>query len=483
MTKKRKRKNARTLIALVCVLILMIVSYILLIQHKKEEEKDTNEEPDTSIPLNEMETSDIKEMQVSNDNWNFTLVNQEEIWRLQGEEAFPLDQSTVSSLANSMASLSATKQVTEEAEDLAEYGLDSPEITVIIKKSDDSLMTLTIGDQLTTGSDYYASINTEDTVYVVNALVRNAFTKVKNDLMEIEELPTLNTELITGLKVDGSKYPNFSLMYDKDNKEDFSGSSLYPWYITGYYKENANADLTAVNEMLANYTSISFKGGIDYKKENLALYGLETPKDALSIWYLEEEAGDVKELTLYLGNQDEQGDYYVRLGGSNRTYTMTESVVTELFDIDVFSLTSKTTNLINIDSISNFTVSTGSISHLYTVDKETSTDSDGNETTTDIFAVDGVAYENEEVFRSFYQSIIGLSVDGVLPENATVSEDEVLHISFQIKDDAGKDNKTYTVDYLPYDDENYAVRTNGKILFTISKEKISTVIETIKNFK
>lgn len=482
MAKKKKRKNAQTLIALVGLLIVMIVAYILLIQHNKKEEQALEEEEDTSISLNEIEESDIKEMHISNNSWDFTLVNEDEIWSLKGEEAFPLDQDAASTLANKMASLTATKQVMEDAEDLSDYGLDSPEITVTITKADDSVLTLKIGNQLAIDSGYYATLDDDNAVYVVEALVRNTFVKGKSDLMAFEELPTLSTDLITGIKVDGSQFSNFSLINDTNNKDDFSGSSLYPWYISGYYKENANADLTAVTELLSNYVSISFKEGIDYKKENLEQYGLDTPKDALTISYREEEDGDVKELTLYLGNQDEQGNYYVRLEGSSRTYTMSASSVTNLFDVDVFSITSKTTNMVSIDSISNFSVSTGSDSHLYTVDKKTSTDDDGNETTTDVFGVDGVTYDDDTSFRSFYQSIIGLSVDGILPENATVSDDAVLHISFQLKDENASGSRTYTVEYLPYDADNYAVRTNDKILFTISKDKITNVIDTINNF-
>lgn len=483
MAKNKKRKNALTLIAMLGLLVVMLGAYGLLLQHNKDVENLSEEEEETQIPLNEMEESEIKELQVLNESTEFTLINKDELWSLKEEEAFPVDQDVASNLASRMASLQATKEVIENAEDLSEYGLDSPEITVTIKKSDDSIMTMSIGDQLTTGNGYYASINNGTTVYVVEALVRNTFVTKKNDLMLIEDLPSISTELITGVKVTSNQFSNFTLMHDENNKDDYSGSSLYPWYITGYYKENANADLTAANQLLTNYTSLSFKEGVDYKKENLDQYGLKTPETSLTIWYREEEGGEVKDLTLYLGNQNDQGEYYVRVEGSDCTYTMASSMVSTLFDIDVYSMTAKSTNLISIDSITNFTVNTGSISHMYTVDQEVSSDSEGKETITDIFAVDGVVYEDDTSFRSFYQNLIGLSIDGVLPEDATVESDPVLRISWQLKEEKANGEKTYTVEYLPYNNDSYAVRTNDKLLFTISKEKVAAAIEAIKEFE
>ena len=250
MAKNKKRKNTLTLIAMLGLLVVMIGAYGLLLQHNKDVENTSDEEEEAQIPLNEIEESEIKELQVLNETTEFTLINKDEMWSLKEEEAFPVDQNTASNLASRMASLQATKEVIENANDLAEYGLDSPEITVTIKKSDDSTMTLSIGDQLTTGNDYYATINNETTVYVVEALVRNTFITEKNDLMQIEDLPSINTELITGVKVTSNQFSNFTLMYDENNKDDYSGSSLYPWYITGHYKENANADLTAVKPFL-----------------------------------------------------------------------------------------------------------------------------------------------------------------------------------------------------------------------------------------
>lgn len=483
MAKNKKRKNTLTLIAMLGLLVVMIGAYGLLLQHNKDVENTSDEEEEAQIPLNEIEESEIKELQVLNETTEFTLINKDEMWSLKEEEAFPVDQNTASNLASRMASLQATKEVIENANDLAEYGLDSPEITVTIKKSDDSTMTLSIGDQLTTGNDYYATINNETTVYVVEALVRNTFITEKNDLMQIEDLPSIKTELITGVKVTSNQFSNFTLMYDENNKDDYSGSSLYPWYITGHYKENANADLTAVNQLLTNYTSLSFKEGVDYKKENLDQYGLKTPENALTIWYREEEGGEVKDLTLYLGNQNDQGEYYVRLEGFDSTYTIASSTVSALFDVDVYSITAKSTNLISIDSITNFTVNTGSISHMYTVEQEVSTDSEGKETTTDIFAVDGVVYEDDTNFRSFYQNLIGLTIEGILPEDATIKEDPVLRISWQLKEEKANGEKTYTVEYLPYDNDSYAVRTNDKLLFTISKEKVAAAIKAIKEFE
>lgn len=478
MSKSRKKKNMLTFLLLISSVIILLVAYLLLLdRNKKKEEADADKEEDTSIMLTSINEEDVSEVRVLNASYEFTVKKEGDVWLLKGEEAFPLNQTVAENLISKICSLNAIKLVLDEAEDLSEYGLSTPGITVTIVQKDGTKQTLNLGDTLATESNYYASMNDENAVYVVSSSIYSAYDKSRSDLMEVEDVPTISSDLITGLKISSNQYDSFTLLNDENSKLDYSGGGLYPWYIKEYYSNDVNADTEAVNELLSNYTSISMSSGVDYRKENLSDYGLDNPETALSIWYLEEEGGEEKELTLFFGKQDEEGNYYVRMENSDRTYLMSASKVETLCKVDVFGLTSKMTNLINIDSITGFDIQYGTNQHSYTIKTEEETS---------VFYVDGVEYDEDAAFRAFYQKVIGLTVDGIMTETIDESTKPVVEITFHLKNDVASKygdmirDGEFHVEYLPYDEEHYAVRVNNNEIFVILKEKIAQLMDAVE---
>lgn len=488
MAGSKKKKNVLTLVLLAGTVVVLIGAYLLLIDHnKKEEEKAAAKaaEDDTSVTLTDFDKANIAEIDVSNENYEFTLVQEDEIWYLKGEEAFPIDQSVAGIFASTAAGLKANQIVAEDATDLSQYGLDAPSVQVHVTLIDGTEKSFAFGDKLATGNNYYGKIDDENTVYVLSTANRSSYNKGREDLMEKDTVPSITAELVTGIKVESDSYNNFTLLYDEKNSGDYSANQMFPWCIKGYYNGEVSADSSAVSDFLSGYTAITFSKAVDYKEENLENYGLKYPAAALTIWYKEEEEGEEKELTLYLGNQDEDGNYYARLGDSNRTCLLSSSTVKDLFDVDVFSLTSKSTNIINIDGVSEIVATVEGKDYNYTIEHEETTGTDGAEVT-EKFYVDGRLYEDDSAFRSFYQSLIGLTVDDFLTEKVEISEKPVLTLDFKFTEDAITSNNysihNFVAEYLPYDEDNYAVRINGVINFTTSKDKVDTVIQEVKDF-
>lgn len=484
MAGSKKKKNALSLLALLLAVCLMIVAYILLIGHKKEEEAKKAEEEaaaetSQSISLTEFDSTEVTELHVVNSTYEFTIVPKDETWVMKGEEAFPLDQDIAGSLINVISNLTATQEVTGSTTDLEEYGLQTPEIKVTAVKKDGTNVVLNIGDKLTTDSSFYGSIEGDSKVYILPTSTHAEYAKEREELMDIEASPSITSTLIKGLKVESEQYDDFTLLYDEDNPLDFSGNALYPWYLKDTYNEDLCADTTNVTTLLENYTTMDVSKAVDYVKENLENYGLKDPKNAVTVWYAEEEGGEQKEFTIFIGNQDEEGNYYVRTGDSDRTYTMASATIEKMLNVDVFSLVSKFTNLVGVSTIDGFKVTMGSEEYSYKVEHKKETGTDGTESTSEVFYVGDKLYEDEDSFRQYYQQLIALSATGILPEDAAITGEPVLSIAFD-RTDISDD---FIVEFLPYEEDTYAVRINGSMIFSIDIQQVNAMIEAVRSFK
>ncbi|MBE5962471.1 MAG: DUF4340 domain-containing protein [Lachnospiraceae bacterium] len=476
----RKKKNLISLVSLLVVLMLLIVGYALVAdRNKKQEEKEAAKE-DTSYILSNQEEDAFSNISVTSGDTAFELVYEGDTWYLSGDDEFPLDQTKAGAMADGLESLSSNQLVIESPEDLSEYGLKDPLITVVGTTTYGDTITIAFGDELAAGNGYYSMVNGEAKVYVLTSTIRDKYDMSMTDLLKVEDTPDIDDTLITGVKVSSDTFPSFTLLYDENNATDHSGQNLYPWYISDVYPQNVNADTTAVNDMLTNYTTFSLSSCVDYKKENLGQYGLSTPKTTLSVWYREEEDGEVLEYTVYVGNQDENGNYYVRPENSDCTYIMTASNINKKFDVNPFDFVSKYTHLLNINTVEELNATMNDQKYSYKIDTTMTTDDAGTETTENTFYVNGTLYEEEQTFRNFYQSIIALSVDGVMPEGASYQDNPVLTLEFVRSEEYGGN---VTVRYLPYNDSYYAVEVNGIVTYMIDMRKVDDMILSIQEFE
>lgn len=476
----RKKKNTITLVSLLAAMALLIVGYALLVDYNKEQEEKEAAKEDEFYVLSNQEEDAFTNIAVTVGDTSFELVYEGDTWYLSGDDEFPLDQTKAGAMADNLESLTSEQLVIESPEDLAEYGLDQPAITVVGTTSFGDTVTIAFGDELAAGSGYYSMVNGEEKVYVLTSTIRSKYDMSMTDLLAVEDTPDIDDTLITGVKVVSDTFPSFTLLYDENNATDYSGQNLYPWYISDVYPENVNADTTAVNDMLTNYTTFSLSSCVDYKKENLGEYGLASPKTALSVWYREEEDADVLEYTLYVGNQNEDGNYYVRPEDSDCTYIMTASNISKKFEVEPFDFVSKYTHLLNIDTVEKLNITIGNQIYTYQIDHTVTTDDEGNETTESKFYVNGTLHEDEQTFRNFYQSIIALSVDGVMPEDAEYESSPVLTLEFVRSKEYGKD---VVVSYLPYNDSYYAVEVNGTVNYMIDMREVDELMTSIQQFE
>lgn len=474
---KKKSKNTRNLLLLGVVTVLLVVSYVLLVKHNDKKAADeaaaADEETATFAITQEEEEADITGLSIQSADANIVLTLSEDSWILQGEESFPVDNNTVTELVSAMSSLRASKTVTETPEDLSEYGLSEPSIKVTATKSDGTELILEIGDKMSVDTDYYGKLGDSDTVYVLPLATRTKFAITKDSLFAMPDIPTLSYNQLREVQLSSKLYSNFHVAYDAANPYDYTGVGTYSWYEVDNDHLPVNLDNTTYSTLLSKYISYDVTKGVGYGQDAMAQYGLSDQSTMLYVRY-EDSDGTEKEFTMYVGTTDENGNYYVSFDKEDRVYLMTADTMSDRLSAEVSDYISKYMHLVNIDSLDQLTVTTAGESHQYLADSETTTDADGNETTTITYLKDGTAYEDETAFKTFYQKAISLKQSGVLSYSDTVSGSSVLTITFELTD-----GDVVTAEYYEYNDTEYAVKMNGKLRFTSSREEVDGFIAAI----
>lgn len=188
-TKKRKNKSL-PLIILVGVLVVMIIAYSALstANDKKEAEeaaKIAAENADIMIASYDASTVTKLSYQAAGSD-KLTFLCSGGVWSYADDAKFPLNQTTVSSMASAISSIAAECEVNEGT--AADYGLDAPAYTISVTYSDGTSHTYKIGDYNSFNSSYYFSADGD--MYMITSGLTPYFSYELDDLLVLDTLPT-----------------------------------------------------------------------------------------------------------------------------------------------------------------------------------------------------------------------------------------------------------------------------------------------------
>ena len=111
-----------------------------------------------------------------------------EIWKIVEPREVVADDSAVSSMLGTLSGLNISDTITdtidEQPASLADYGLETPAVTVEFSTKSGSTQTLLLGDDAPTGSSLYAKATDQSRVVTVASYVKNEFSKSLFDLRE-----------------------------------------------------------------------------------------------------------------------------------------------------------------------------------------------------------------------------------------------------------------------------------------------------------
>ena len=561
MTAKKKKKGKGLLFAVLILIVLLVLYFVIDLQQKKsDQEAETEETEESSLPVSVTE-DEISKVTVKNGDVTMTYVKNDDTWTYEEDPDFPLDESAVNTKMNCLTTLTVDR-VLESPEDLSEYGLDKPQQEVTVLKTDGSTFTLYIGNQNSSNNDFYVKVDDGADVYTMPSSSVNAFNMQPYDVAKADSFPTLESTNIRDIKVE-----------KEDGTVEFSSDeSGTSWSVKDQDGNEETAGATAASDLANAVSSLTYKKFIDYKGDDLAQYGLDKPTETVTIVTEETEAETEEETeaatetemvsesesasetetgseettteavseeetteaateteseteteteepktievttTLLIGNTNDDGDYYVKLADNNGVYTMSESTLDKLLNVDVLDYVSMYLNDVPMTNMKSLEVTYQGETKTLTVeseeapveteasteeeteadtikisagaldDAETETESESEaETETETeseqqmrtvyhYLVDGEEVDSTP-FRLFYNNLIGLQAQKRTSEAPEVSGDPDFKLVF-----TKVDGTKLTTEFYLADDGLYDVLSDQNLPARISKMDVQKII-------
>ena len=237
-------------------------------------------------------------------------------WVTLDDPAWPVDQDALQDLADQLLALQATRKLEDVASE-ADYGLETPAITVTASWKDGSSTAYSMGDATPFADGYYLKLSGQTgTIYTIASSLSTAFNKSQSDLVVMEAVPAVAeaVRLTVGQTFDALK---------KETSTTIDPDQL--WYDAA---TDVPLDGTRVESL------ISAAQGIAWVK----LVTAAADAESLSAWQLDEDqavkvtltAADGEAAVILFGSTDENGDYYARLPDSAMVYTVEAGDVSSL---------------------------------------------------------------------------------------------------------------------------------------------------------
>jgi hypothetical protein len=127
-------------------------------------------------------------------------------WQITQPQPLPADQDSVTSLVNTLSSVSSDRLVEEKAANLAEFGLDNPSMQAVVIRKDGKSQKLLFGAENPTGSGFFAKTESDPRIFTVASWVKSSIDKGPGDLRD-KRLLTFDSEKLTRVELQGKGQP------------------------------------------------------------------------------------------------------------------------------------------------------------------------------------------------------------------------------------------------------------------------------------
>lgn len=294
--------------------LLVLVGLGLYIWHYEWGQEIPADEPKETILSVEQDQATAISI-ASSDAPTIRLSKVEGAWRVTSPFEAPADQSAVESILTRLEKLEAEEVVVEEADDVAQYGLDSPSRSVSVTlEGAGEPMVVEFGAAAPGGSAVYARTPTSPRVYTVEAFVESSFEKEPFDLRDRDLLHAKRDDVRT-LEVRG---PEGDYALARTDAGDWAfteplATRAGRWSVDGLLGTLENLEMEAVAEEEAG---------------DLTPFGLDRPGRSVRL-VLADGTARTLEIGSPAGDEDD-GKFHVREKGSSLVAIVPGAIVTDL---------------------------------------------------------------------------------------------------------------------------------------------------------
>ena len=176
-------KLARLLIA---AAVLAGLGGALWWSNKSEAAKVGKPDPKAPPKILDLKETDIKQIEIRHRDGEHTVVKRDGAgkWTITAPQSLAADQSAVSAIATTAASLAADRVVDENASNLPSYGLDPPKIGLTLTMADGKTYALRLGEDTPTDGNTYAMLDGDKRLFTIASFSKGSLDKQSKDLRE-----------------------------------------------------------------------------------------------------------------------------------------------------------------------------------------------------------------------------------------------------------------------------------------------------------
>lgn len=325
----KQTKTLKILVGIIA-LLLVVLAAVLLINRNRDaaQEGDSSQE---SLSGGETAYTDLT---FTNDTSTVSLaVNEEGAWYWVDDPDFPVSETAVTRITNTLAAITPEQTITE-GDTLDAYGLEDPAATVRATTAAGGQVSFAVGNAVTGSESRYALFNgDESTVYIISGNLYSLLSVGVYDMMDLPDLPVLPAERIDSISISGqvSTVLTAAVSVPEGGSSADSADVTVSWRSGGAnVTDNDDAQNIVSDVSVLSLTRCEvFKPTV----ESASLCGFDAPQASLTVDYTD-DAGAEQTLSLTIGGTTAAGDgHYVRLEGDDTIYSMSSDSLANLLKV------------------------------------------------------------------------------------------------------------------------------------------------------
>lgn len=476
-----------------CLLILAVLLGVLFGVSRMNHAEETEDENTETTPVTADEEDEVTAVSFRIAGQEVSFTKKEDEWSYDQDPEFPLKQTSIDNIVSKIVALEAEQVLEDGTVDPADYGLDDPS-QVIQYTAGEETTKISIGDENATTSLWYLSLNDNtDKIYLVNQGFDSMFPDDIMSFAEGESLPSVDSTAITEITVESENGYRIS-------------TADSGWSVTDAEGFTHDADSEQVDTLTGTLSSMSYGGMKEYHCTDMSQYGLAEPAATVTVHYTEEqtvedteteedgvetsddaetsdsteeenseesEAETVtveKQLVLLIGNQNEDGNYYATMQGSQEVHTLSQDTVESILGTEASEYWDLAVSPVTVTDIRSLDVTYQGKTDTIIRNTEETEDEDGNTTETITYTWNGEEVDKTEA-STLYSAVVSMQAQSKSKELEQAQEDEIvltLHT----------DDASYTVAYSPYDSSFYYAKDLQGVPSLINKNDVNTLINS-----